>query len=167
MSYPTKMTPVKFCLFCETKLERKRFPKGNQLEPMNIFLRRTHCDAKCQGAAVRARSTSKSAVYRHAQEFKGTQCEECGLIENLHIHHLDLNPTNNSSENLKTLCRSCHTKWHAKHGGGPWKRQLECKICGLPSKALYLCNKHYLRFKKHGSPFLIAKKGGHLSLVQD
>lgn len=31
----------------------------------------------------------------------------------LHVHHIDLDKTNNSIDNLVTLCASCHTRCHA------------------------------------------------------
>jgi len=36
------------------------------------------------------------------------QCQECGTIENLEVHHIDNNKTNCDINNLITLCRSCH-----------------------------------------------------------
>ena len=36
-------------------------------------------------------------------------------IKDLIVHHIDFNDNNNNSENLLTLCRSCHSKFHAKN----------------------------------------------------
>lgn len=40
------------------------------------------------------------------------QCPNCKIInpKKLHIHHIDYDKTNNTPENLITLCGSCHTK---------------------------------------------------------
>jgi hypothetical protein len=42
----------------------------------------------------------------------GYECRQCGLDENLDVHHRDMNPENNKLDNLVTLCRSCHFKVH-------------------------------------------------------
>lgn len=42
-------------------------------------------------------------------------CEECGATPQgtrIDCHHIDVNPLNNSIENLKWLCSSCHKKTH-------------------------------------------------------
>jgi len=48
------------------------------------------------------------------------ECQFCGLTqaehyaiynEKLHVHHIDKNKKNNSSDNLITLCHSCHISW--------------------------------------------------------
>jgi hypothetical protein len=46
-------------------------------------------------------------------------CQECGYIEEqlgypLHIHHIDYNKNNHNSENLISLCVSCHGKTNFK-----------------------------------------------------
>ena len=66
---------------------------------------------------------------------------------NVDVHHKDGNPENNSPENLRRLCRSCHLKAHrqAKH----------CSICGATVKGYGYCNRHYIRFKKYGNPLWV------------
>jgi len=44
------------------------------------------------------------------------KCEKCGETEDLNVHHKNENRHDNSRENLKILCRSCHMKHH-KIGG--------------------------------------------------
>lgn len=39
-------------------------------------------------------------------------CELCGSIENIEIHHKDLNRFNNKINNIMVLCKSCHSKQH-------------------------------------------------------
>lgn len=46
------------------------------------------------------------------QQFKKSQCEECDSVDNLHVHHVDRDRTNNEISNLKTLCSKCHGKAH-------------------------------------------------------
>ncbi|RKX63962.1 MAG: hypothetical protein DRP42_07110 [Tenericutes bacterium] len=39
-------------------------------------------------------------------------CEDCNADKDLHVHHLDKDRTNNQFNNLRLLCRSCHSKEH-------------------------------------------------------
>lgn len=50
----------------------------------------------------------------YADQHKGEVpcCEICNSTENLCIHHLDKNHSNNAPENLVRLCRKCHAKVH-------------------------------------------------------
>ena len=50
------------------------------------------------------------------------QCTICGEDENLLVHHIDLKgkdynkpDKDNSLNNLTTLCKSCHARYHTKH----------------------------------------------------
>lgn len=52
--------------------------------------------------------------------FRAMQCQECGSMNNLCVHHIDKNRANNDSSNLITLCGSCHTKLH---------HPIKCQIC--------------------------------------
>ena len=40
------------------------------------------------------------------------ECFQCGGKTNLCAHHMDEVKTNNATENLACLCRSCHIRWH-------------------------------------------------------
>jgi DNA-directed RNA polymerase subunit RPC12/RpoP len=48
------------------------------------------------------------------------QCQKCGLLcsgynsKNLDVHHIDGDKFNNDFNNLKSLCKQCHTKTHWK-----------------------------------------------------
>ena len=48
-------------------------------------------------------------------------CEVCHSKSstNLPVHHIDLNRSNNTAENLIVLCVSCHNNAHSNHG---WRR---------------------------------------------
>lgn len=51
----------------------------------------------------------------------GQRCTICGGEQDLHIHHLDRNPTNDDPANLLTLCGICHARVHTelrREGGG-------------------------------------------------
>jgi hypothetical protein len=47
-----------------------------------------------------------------ARKLRKDACEFCGYKRYLLVHHMDKNPLNNDIANLKTLCPSCHVKWH-------------------------------------------------------
>jgi hypothetical protein len=47
-----------------------------------------------------------------ALERADQRCEHCGSATELEVHHRDLDPTNNVSENLIVLCEDCHQEIH-------------------------------------------------------
>ncbi|WP_301677053.1 HNH endonuclease [Methanoculleus methanifontis] len=47
-------------------------------------------------------------------ERDGQQCSVCGGEQDLHIHHLDRDPTNDGLTNLITLCGICHARVHTE-----------------------------------------------------
>lgn len=49
----------------------------------------------------------------------GHQCTECGATDNIEVHHIDRDRSNNAIENLEVLCRSCHGDRHKKLGDDP------------------------------------------------
>jgi phage terminase large subunit GpA-like protein len=46
------------------------------------------------------------------QEGRAIACQDCGCTQKLQVHHVDLNPCNNSPDNLRILCVSCHKAIH-------------------------------------------------------
>lgn len=46
------------------------------------------------------------------------KCWDCGEINDLVIHHLDGNHSNNEIKNLKIICKKCHAYVHGKKRGG-------------------------------------------------
>ena len=148
MPMPQKSTPLKYCAHCETQLERKRFNSG-VLESLFAFSRRKYCDRGCMAKAFEAKPKKTSpgwmTAHYHARKIcPPGPCVSCGRPDRAEVHHKDENWQNNSPENLERLCRSCHLKAHSKHPN--------CKICGVPQKALGYCSKHYQRWKTHGNP---------------
>lgn len=86
-------------------------------------------------------------------------CELCGSKSRLGLHHKDEDRTNNSPENLQTLCPPCHTRLHWEHGKTPWRRHSpSCTVCGKLAKRLGLCETHRSRLLRHGSPHLVKKQ---------
>ena len=81
---------------------------------------------------------------------KEKTCEKCGSTKSIDVHHIDGNRNNNTPDNLMVLCRSCHMKEHRKKG--------VCIICGAPMKGHGYCNKHLIRYRKYGSPYMYYHK---------
>lgn len=54
-----------------------------------------------------------SRAYRvKCLESKGEECHLCSSTENIVVHHIDGDRTNNGLDNLIPVCRSCHTDIH-------------------------------------------------------
>jgi len=71
--------------------------------------------------------TTKGKSYRdRALSEYGEQCSECGETENIEVHHLNGDRTDNSLDNLLPLCRDCHAKVH-----GPGLNGLEEQLLPL------------------------------------
>jgi hypothetical protein len=98
-----------------------------------------------------------------------TACERCGTPgPRLGLHHRDEDRTNNSPENLLTLCPACHTRTHWENGKRAWKRLGSCGACERPARHLGWCNTHWSRVRRHGSPYLKkVKRGSEWLLVED
>lgn len=102
-----KPEPTKFCATCGIALERKRF--GGRLEDLGAFKRRRFCSLSCANSRVEVGYHGNS--WRARQHLKDS-CERCGATAKLHAHHKDEDRSNNISENIQTLCGSCHNWWH-------------------------------------------------------
>jgi len=156
-AYPKKQEPEKYCLKCGYRLQRRRF--NGRLEDFSVFLRRKYCSQECGWIHSLKESVTLSGAYKRAAKLKAGVCQECGCTNLVGIHHKDRNPLNNSSENLVTLCASCHTKLHWKEGKQPWKQKASCKVCGKPASGHGFCLMHYQRWKKYGDPLLTKRFG--------
>ena len=160
----TKRRLTKKCAHCGERMERKRY--NGRLEDYSAYRRRKYCSKACSGMANRKANPGKSALHKRAQAFKAQSCEECNSTMNLHVHHLDNNPANNTRSNTMTLCGSCHLRWHWKHGKTQ-PASPPCKICGRPSRKLAMCQLHYQRLKKYGDPLLTKiRRGQSYELVR-
>lgn len=69
-------------------------------------------------------------LHSRIHQLSKEQCMKCGTIgedRNLHIHHIDLNFTNNNLFNLTKLCAKCHTNIHLTVNGETEKTCFVCK----------------------------------------
>ena len=105
---PPKRDPRKFCEICGVEFFRKRF--NGRLEDRTRFLSRKTCSQSCGNSRDRVQVDSHR--WRARQMKKRTVCEKCRETTNLHVHHKDRNPANNSPDNLAVLCASCHLTLH-------------------------------------------------------
>jgi len=118
MPQKRKPDPVKYCASCNGLMTRKRF--SGVLESMNVFLRRKFCGVSCMGKKMEKPlvelTLSGIRQRTHRAIPMNDACVECGATLNLQRHHIDEDKTNNMPGNVKTLCASCHAKWHWRNG---------------------------------------------------
>lgn len=109
--WKAKSAEPRFCEHCKILLERKHNPAG-RLEDFRTFMRRRFCSLSCANSRSKGGKSRKAAHY-HARKSKLSACECCGTTKRLQVHHVNEDWTNNSPENLQTLCIFCHHFWHA------------------------------------------------------
>ena len=101
----------------EFKLGKRKFVCVNHWTAQTIMARRVD---KVDGAdyfftldELPSGRAAYGAEYRKmrklAVELAFGVCSICGADRDLDVHHIDNNPKNNSIENLKVLCVTCHT----------------------------------------------------------
>lgn len=107
---PRKRTPltVRFCCRCKEPIERGVF--NGRLEDATRYSRRRFCSKRCAGAKD---DCKPGTLHWRARQHLKTHCEACGTTLRLHAHHVDGTPSNNSPENIQTLCTFCHRFLHA------------------------------------------------------
>lgn len=74
-------------------------------------------------------------------ELADSRCQKCGTSNNLHVHHIDGDKTNNDLANLVVLCRVCHGKRHFKRvnpldGPTTQKARRRLRASGLYNKVI-------------------------------
>lgn len=65
----------------------------------------------------RSRAAYKTPGYQQARRVAlnraGHACQQCGTNTDLTVHHIDHNPSNNTQDNLRVLCRRHHAMLEA------------------------------------------------------
>ena len=104
-----KKTRSKYCSFHKRRIERN-LPLDN-----NKYYRRF---LKGEGNINWRGGTSKYKNHYQMKmvrikllQKKNYTCEDCGGKGN-EVHHIDKTKTNHFQDNLKVLCRKCHTQYH-------------------------------------------------------
>lgn len=162
------MIHMKTCEHCGKQFQRPRTPGGQLLAP-SVFALRRFCSPRCQYEAAR-KPLSEIAISTqgyHAHKHIGTECETCGDVEDLVVHHVNGDRTNNSADNLQTLCRGCHVRHHNLNREYRRKTPDPCPVCYENIRRNGLCPKCDHRKKAHGSPYLkmIQVRGGGRKLI--
>lgn len=114
MPMPRKADPERACQQCGARMERK--VSNGRIEDRTVFSRRKYCDRACMARAFIKIDPTLAAFRVRAKKLRGATCEVCGATTGLSAHHLDENPKNNTPENVRTLCGSCHQIWHWHFG---------------------------------------------------
>lgn len=116
-----KPDPEKYCQVCGVRMHRKRYGPSQTLEDMGRFLSRRTCGQSCGNTKTEVK---KDTLHWRARKHRKPNCEQCQTAEDLHVHHIDRDPTNNDPANLLTLCASCHLKLH-------WREDREKRMQGV------------------------------------
>ena len=76
--------------------------------------------------SVRETNEVKRAFYRIKQLVKKREqaCVLCGATEHLEHHHVDLNPSNNTLDNVVRICTECHKECHRQEVSGTYMQAL-------------------------------------------
>jgi len=155
MAPPTLPVPAKNCLACGAPLVRKRW-ENRVLEDRSNFASRKYCNRACMAAAMegvmRAVPSPMTSRVQSGKAAKGT-CEACGKARSkgrLYVHHMDLDPMNNSPLNFMTLCGSCHRRCHSRNFTANGTQRVNCVHCARPSIKRGLCYTHLTRSAKYG-----------------
>ncbi len=107
----TEVEETKVCAFCGEEFGRRRMPNGT-LEFRSNFAARRFCSNACKwkGRAAGLFNEEHRGRYR---DYVSGACEACGAVDELHVHHVDGDHSNNEPVNLQTLCEKCHIYWHS------------------------------------------------------
>lgn len=101
---------------------------GDEYEPYRDSQK--YCSKKCRDR-VDKNARRFSGYREYILKRDGFNCTECDSATMLTVHHKDADKFNNVSDNLVTLCRSCHVSVHRKNNFGINLAIKRCFICGI------------------------------------
>lgn len=157
MGRPAKAAAAKQCKACHAAMTRKRI--NGRLEDLGVFSRRIYCDQACMAKGmVKEQCVSISHSRLKASRLVKPQCERCGVVGRLHVHHKDEDPFNNTPSNLMTLCPRCHRQSHSPNFMADGETRKPCKHCARPSVKAGLCSSHLSRRQRFGNPLAVKIK---------
>lgn len=93
-----------YCDKCKKKRNSKRVMLQRKLFNPNIEIG--------VGSGNSFNNKNKPLTQYTYRKIKKEYCELCHSINNLCVHHIDHNRLNNTLDNLITVCKSCHQKYH-------------------------------------------------------
>lgn len=127
--FPKKEPMTKKCIICGTVMIQPRWKNGD-LD--SSFSKRKFCSKKCYGISIMKKNPTLSAIRkRYQRKISKNKCAICGIDANLHVHHKDRNPKNNTKENIMILCSTCHAKVHIDEGTWGKRKRLKNKVCPI------------------------------------
>jgi len=94
------------------------------MEDLTAYMKRQFCCLSCANSRSKG-GLSRKAYQARARKLARPYCEACGGNDRLHAHHVNEDWTNNTPENIQTLCVWCHQFWRATHrrrGAKPTER---------------------------------------------
>ena len=101
---PNRATPGRFC----SRVCKDRGHSMDMVGEQNPGWRNGANSARLQKHSARSFRKAKPEIIRR----DGFRCVVCAATEALHVHHIDMDASNNRWRNLATLCAACHMKWH-------------------------------------------------------
>ena len=121
--------PLKICSYCLTRYNKQfNSDKTKQDFPLKQWIERPINNSNFSKVDLDICTipnryiNSWNEISRYIRKRESYICQNCGqdfLNEEckkfLHVHHIDANKRNNTSENLKALCIECHSQEH-NHG---------------------------------------------------
>ena len=112
MPHPKWTLPPKPCAHCGNLFSRR------EQEAKRAFQRRRYCSLSCANSK-RGPLTKHGYSWRARKHLKES-CEACGSTHRLIAHHVNQDKSENTPQNIQTLCKRCHDFWHATQKRRGW-----------------------------------------------